>query len=69
MNFVVGDRVHNMNGNVGTVVDSFPRHERTDESKDTYLSWQAIPIQWDNGTQGYCEINELDYAYDEPNVG
>ena len=62
--FVVGDRVCDNNGNIGTVVDSFPRHERDDELKDGYVSWKAIAIQWDNGTQGYREPNVLDYHYD-----
>jgi hypothetical protein len=63
--FQVGDRVKDISGIAGTISDSFPRRDATDGTQDQYVSYKALPVEWDNETRGYREPNHLEYAFDE----
>ena len=62
--FHVGDRVTKTMGVRlnGTIVDGFYYKDSTD---GTYSPPKAdyVPVEWDDGTKGYCYEGHLDYEY------
>jgi hypothetical protein len=66
--FVVGDRVARVDcdqfGNhfSGVIIEAFYWKDSTDGTKNP-PSATNIPVEWDDGTFGYCPVNLL--AYEE----
>ena len=62
--FKCGDVIIAADGNIGTIVDSFPWRDCNDGyayPSETPIDW--LPIDWDNGTSGYRPANVVDYKY------
>ncbi len=62
--FQVGDRVEKTMGVrlTGTVTEPFYYKDSTDGTysppNDNY-----VPVEWDDGTKGYCAEGHMDYEY------